>query len=45
MLSVFLTAPEIADRELAESVISTTYWGREDDLDVEYSLIFNKMSI
>ena len=25
---------------LAESVLSSTYWGREDDLDIEYSLIF-----
>ena len=24
----------------AESVLSSTYWGREDDLDIEYSLIF-----
>ena len=26
---------------LAESVLSYTYWGREDDLDIEYSLIFH----
>ena len=25
---------------LAESVLSSTYWGREDDLDIEYSLFF-----
>ena len=25
---------------LAESVLSSTYWGREDDSDIEYSLIF-----
>ena len=25
---------------LAESVLSSTYWGREDDLDIEYTLIF-----
>ena len=25
---------------LAESVLSSTYWGREDDLDNEYSFIF-----
>ena len=25
---------------LVESVLSSTYWGREDDLDIEYSLIF-----
>ena len=25
---------------LAASVLSSTYWGREDDLDIEYSLIF-----
>ena len=24
----------------AESVLSSTYWGRGDDLDIEYSLIF-----
>ena len=27
---------------LAESVLSSTYWGREDDLDIEYSLIFQQ---
>ena len=26
---------------LAESVLSSTYWDREDDLDIEYSLIFS----
>ena len=26
----------------AESVLSSTYWGREDDLDIEYSLIFQQ---
>ena len=26
---------------LAESALSPTYWGREDDLDIEYSLIFS----
>ena len=45
--SIFLTArlaaSEVADRDLAESVLSSTYWGREDDLDIEYSLIFKKM--
>ena len=25
---------------LAESVLSSTYWGREDDLGIEFSLIF-----
>ena len=27
---------------LAESVLSFNYWGREDDLDIEYSLIFQQ---
>ena len=27
---------------LAESVLSSTYWCREDDLDIEYSLIFQQ---
>ena len=27
---------------LAESVLSSTYWGRDDDLDIEYSLIFQQ---
>ena len=27
---------------LAESLLSSTYWGREDDLDIEYSLIFQQ---
>ena len=27
---------------LAESVLSSTYWGREDDLDIEYSLFFQQ---
>ena len=27
---------------LAESVLSSTYWGREDDLDIEYSIIFQQ---
>ena len=43
LLTARLAAPEVADRDLAESVISATYWGREDDLDIEYSLIFHKM--
>ena len=37
-----IAAPEVADRDLAESVLSSTYWGREDDLDIEYSLIFQQ---
>ena len=44
-LSIYLTAklvvPEVADRDLAESVISSTY-GREDDLDIAYSIIFQQ---
>ena len=27
---------------LAESMLSSTYWGGEDDLDIEYSLIFQQ---
>ena len=27
---------------LAESVLSSTYWGREEDLDIEYSIIFQQ---
>ena len=27
---------------LAESVLSSTYWGREDELDIDYSLIFQQ---
>ena len=27
---------------LADSVLLTTYWGREEDLDIEYSLIYQK---
>ena len=27
---------------LAESVFSSTYWGSEEDLDIEYSLIFQQ---
>ena len=27
---------------LAKSVLSSTYWGREDDLDIEYLLIFQQ---
>ena len=45
-LSIFLTArlaaPEVADRDLAESVLSSIYWGRENDLDIEYSLILQQ---
>ena len=37
-----LPAPEVADRDFAKSVISSTYWGREDDLDIEYSLVFQQ---
>ena len=33
-LTARLAAPEVADRGLAESVLSSTYWGREDDLDI-----------
>ena len=29
---------------LAELAISSTYWGKEGDLDIEYSLVFQKMS-
>ena len=32
----------VADRDLAESVLSFTCWGREDDFDIEYSIIFQK---
>ena len=39
-LAARLAAPEVSD--LAESVLSSTYWGREDDLDIEYSLIFQQ---
>ena len=42
-LTARLAAPEVADLDLAESVLSSTYWGREDDLDSEYSLFPNKM--
>ena len=28
----------------AELDIPSTYWGREGDLDIEYSLVFRKMS-
>ena len=35
-------ASEVADRDLAESVLSSTYWCREDDLDIEYPLIFQE---
>ena len=28
---------------LAELAIPSTYWGREGDLDIEYSLVFQKM--
>ena len=38
-LTARLAAPDVADRDLAESVLSSTYWGREDDLDIEYSII------
>ena len=34
LLTARLAAPEVADRDLAESVLSSTYWGREDDLDL-----------
>ena len=43
LLTARLAAPEVAYRDIAESVLSSTYWGREDDLDIEYSLIFQKM--
>ena len=39
-----LAALEVADRDLAESVLSSTYWGGEDDLDIEYSLFPNKIT-
>ena len=41
---IFLTARCSRGRRpsLAESVLSSTYWGREDDLDIEYSLIFQQ---
>ena len=42
-LTARLAAYEVADRDLAESVLWSTYWGREDDLDIEYSWIFQKM--
>ena len=29
---------------LAELAIPSTYWAREEDLDIEYSLVFQKMS-
>ena len=29
---------------LAKLAIPSTYWGREEDLDNEYSLVFKKMS-
>ena len=41
-LTARLAAPQVVDRDLAESVLSSTYWGREDDLDIEYSLIFQQ---
>ena len=41
-LTTRLAAPEVADRGLAESVLSSTYWGRENDLDIEYSIIFQQ---
>ena len=41
-LTARLAAPEVADQDLAESVLSSTYWGREDDLDIEYSFIFHQ---
>ena len=34
LLTARLAEPEVADRDLAESVLSSTYWGREDDLDI-----------
>ena len=36
-IPIFLTA-RLAALDLA--VLSSTYWGSEDDLDIEYSLIF-----
>ena len=42
MLGIFPTARLAADRDLAQSVISSTYWGREDDLDIEYSLVIQQ---
>ena len=41
-LTARLAATQVADLDLAESVLSSTYWGREDDLDIEYSLIFQR---
>ena len=41
-LTARLAAFEVADRDLAVSVLSSSYWGREDDLDTEYSLIFQQ---
>ena len=41
-LTARLAAPQVADRYLAKSVLSSTYWGREDDLDIEYLLIFQQ---
>ena len=41
-LAARLAAPEVADRDPAESVSSSTYWSREDDLDIEYWLIFQQ---
>ena len=39
-LTARLAAPEVADRDLAESVLLSGYLGREDDLDIEYPLCF-----
>ena len=37
-------ACEAVRPSLAELAIPSTYWGREEDLDIEYSLVFQKMS-
>ena len=33
---------ELTKPSLAVSAISSTYWGREEDLDIEYSLVFQQ---
>ena len=33
---------ELTQPSLAVSAISSTYWGREEDLDIEYSLVFQQ---
>ena len=35
---------EVVRPSLAELAIPSTYWGSEEDLDIEYSLVFQKMS-